>query len=171
MRDGVQPTLCYARGWCVECQDGICNAPVSTMELGRAQLRHCPRRPERPPSLSGGLGASNSNTPPCSLPDMRSGGQNTRASIAEECAAAGGARWIHPSSQPCNSAPMFLTRHAELLQMLLTAMQPDRRPNLPAMFLTAMQQQPCNQPWTTVDTCSLLAMHLWHTHRPCEWIF
>ena len=62
MRDGVQPTLCYARGWCVECQDGICNAPVSTMELGRAQLRHCPRRPERPPSLSGGLGASNSNT-------------------------------------------------------------------------------------------------------------
>ena len=79
MRDGVQPTLCCARGRCVECRDGICNAPVSTMELGRAQLRHCPRRPGCPPSLSGGLGASNSNTPPCSLPDMRSGGQNTRA--------------------------------------------------------------------------------------------
>ena len=112
MRDGVQPTLCCACGRCVECHDGICNAPVSTMELGRAQLRHRPRRSERPPSLSGGLGASNSNTPPCSLPDMRSGGQNTRASIAEECAAAGGARWIHPSSQPCNSAPMFSTGHA-----------------------------------------------------------
>ena len=51
----------------------------------------------------------------------------------------------HPVSH-VTRYPMFLTRHAELLQMLLTAMQPDRRPNLPAMFLTAMQQQPCNQP-------------------------
>ena len=143
MRDGVQPTLCCARGWCVECQDGICNAPVSTMELGRAQLRHCPRRPERPPSLSGGLGASNSNTPPCSLPDMRSGGQNTRApknALRLEVRDGSTHPVSHATPHPCSLPAM------QSLQMLLTAMQPDRRPNLPAMFLTAMQQQPCNQP-------------------------